>query len=403
MRTLACACLALIACDGWVSKMPETIYETADRVVRPRSVTSSSLPISTFATPQPWQQLYVADEANSTLLGSERGLVELSVQGSLVSRSADPVLGLVALTDGSALIANASGFFEWRDGTLRRSNIESALSSGDRLLARRGDVIWFARGTALLRFDGTGLEAIELGQPIDTLTLGAGSLATVRAGSKFWALTERADGFELQDLTEELSDLIDAMPWGAGSEVTAVSDGGVLWRRAEVDGGWAWRHVALTTDLEDPGATSVRALAVDAHSGAVFATTDSTLYRLQGESVTTLALPTPLRSTHAGRNGVLWALTSTGAVRIGNTDPVTFEPRIATLATVHCARCHAPDRQASFLPLLTIDDWRAQIDAAILASTPMGATRARMPADTTSTLTDEERALLIRWKEDGLQ
>lgn len=402
MRTLACACLVLTACDGWVSKMPEIIIETADRVVRPRSVTSSSLPISTFATPQPWQQLYVADDATTTLLGSERGLVELSVQGALVSRSADPVLGLVALTDGSALISNANGFFEWRDGTLRRSDLETALQSTDRLLARRGDVIWFARGTSLLRFDGSQLEAIELGQTVDALTLGAGPLSTVRAGGQLWALTARTNGFELQDLTEEQKELIDAVPWG-DAEISAITAGGVLWRRALVDGGVAWRHVSLTTDTEDPGATGVRALAVDAQSGAVFATADATLYRLQGESVTTLALPTPLRSAHAGRNGVLWALTDTGALRIGNTDPVTFSPRIATLGTVHCARCHAPDRQASFLPLMTIDDWRAQIDAAILATTPMGATRARMPADTTTTLTAEERALLIRWKEDGLQ
>jgi mono/diheme cytochrome c family protein len=171
----------------------------------------------------------------------------------------------------------------------------------------------------------------------------------------------------------------------------------------QVDAGTVWRPVALSTDPADPGATELTFLGVDATSGTAFAGNATTFFRLQGDTVTQQPLLAPLRHPHPAPNGGLWGLSLDGLTRIGRANPVTFEPRIATLSQVHCARCHAPSRQAAHIPLLTVADWRARIDAALDATTPAGTSPARMPADTMSTLTDAERALLRQWKEDGLQ
>lgn len=394
MRLTALPLLCVAGCTGMAPMMLEV--ETVDRVVRPSAVVESSLPTTTFQPPTFWKQLLVAD-TQTTLVGSDTGLYELTSTG-LTERSDAGVTGLLPLGPDAVLVANDQGLFEWRDGLLRPSLLDPTLRDA-RFLARHDGDLFFARDRSLLRLRGTALTAIDLPGAAQSLDL-SGSLAVITSDAGHH-LAELGDMARTQPLDDERPGLTAAVPFEG--DVLALGEGGALLRRMQVDAGTVWRPVALSTNPADPGATQLTFLHVDSTSGAALTGNATTLFRLQGDAVTKQPLLAPLRHLQAAPNGGVWGLSLDGLTRIGRANPVTFEPRIATLSQVHCARCHAPSRQAAFIPLLTVADWRSRIDAALDATTPTGTSPARMPADTLTTLTDDERALLRQWKEDGLQ
>jgi hypothetical protein len=345
--------------------------------------------------------LAVASGADATLVALGAGLFEVTSNAALESRPSDAVTGLGPLPDGAVLVGTAQGLYEWRDRLLRRSRLDASLPRGARLVARRGFEYWFADTAGLLCFDGLGIVRVELADVSALAASPASPLMVASTPRGPVLIVARADGYETQALTDEVEGLQSAVPMG-DHDVLGLGPSGRLLLRTRVEGGVAWRRVALTMDANDPGAEGLTELLVDHETGAPLAASPTQLFRLVGKDVVTQALTEPLSTLRSGKSGMIWGLSRTGLVRMGRPSPVTFS-QVSTIATVHCVRCHAPDRQGSF-SLQTASEWRARIDGIISSVTPAaGGQRGRMPADTVSTLSEQERAVIRQWKEDGLQ
>ncbi|MBL8953057.1 MAG: cytochrome c [Myxococcaceae bacterium] len=374
---------------------PPGVVLPVDRVVRPTTVTEGQLPTLRVTLPAASSRTHVAVEAQRALVASEAGLFELNASGTLETQSTTAVQGLLSTGAGVVLVARADGLFEWSPGGLRRSELAIATMNVDRLLTRAGSTLWLGRPAELIRFDGSTLATLTT--PGDVTALHArGDRLAANGPAGHWLVEPEADGYRVQQLDDELALGLTALVPFAENQALGLDAEGRLWKRLQVENGTAWRRVALTSDASDPGAGGLTALGIDADTGAAWLTSATTLYRLQGGDVLVQPLDSaPERLQVEG--GTVWLRSGTTLTRVGRPDPVRFEPRVRALADAHCVRCHAAGLQGVF-PLKTADEWRMRVDAIVTATS-----NGRMPADTLSALSEEDRTLIRQWREDGLK
>lgn len=366
-------------------------------VVRPSSTDTLSFGLEVHALPAGLASdptVSVATVAGvGTVVGGTAGLHELGSDG-LVLVDSRPVTSL-AVIDDVVVVGHADGVSVW-SGALVDSPLTASLTSMDvRSLGSRDGELWIGTGARLHVLAGGELSAFEIGATDRIAAYDGGARIVLESGAGVSVLRE--DGaWSIQDLSSEIA--IDAAVPSDGDRILAISRG-LLLERVAVEGGAAWRPVALTTDPEDQGESEAQTLATDPLSGLSWVVTKSAVTRIAKSSVS--SMPRPLEigaplSASVTTDGALWLSDGQTLARVGSaTEPVTYANEIAAFSAANCERCHVPLGVGR--PLDDYEAWKNEIDR-IIAALDEG----RMPQDGAA-LTGGSAELVKAWKADGLR
>lgn len=392
--------LTAAACGG-TEPQPPPVQPAETPIVRPASVDTISLGLSTFTLPPELagdSTLSVAELASSGVLVGGRGGLFAASDGVLTPIDSAPVRALAALEGHGIVVAGAAGLSLF-DGSLQAPELAEALAGQElSALATRGGELWIGASGQLYRYTDGALESFAALPGVTTISThsGASALVLEDGSGAITALRDDGGSFSMQPLGEEVS--ASAVVAASGDVLLALA-GGALYARVDVDdGAVAWRPVALEASAEAVGASGVEAVTVDPTSGAAWITGGAVLSRLDRGRVAVVERPAGLGVVSASAvtlDGALWLSDGAQLVRLGSDRPPVAYAEIAAFSESNCDRCHRSLGVAH--PLDSYEAWAAEVDRIVSAID-----EGRMPQDG-APLIGGTVELVKRWRADGLR
>ncbi len=395
--------LTTVACvDDPTSRLEPS---PTDEVVRPTSVQSVALDVTSFAMPESWdasESWHVAVHPDGRILAGGAGGLFLLGEPTLQLDDA-PVRGLLAdVTLGFLVVTDAA--LKVYDLELFDSALNQALS-GLRVMGvvRRGSQMWLVTDAELHAFDGVALASYpDLVGVASLRTNNDSPYLVAQDTAGLLTLLREDDGvLGAQDLNDELDDIVLAAP-GPRGRVFALAGETRLFERLEVAGGVAWQPVALTIDPADQGADGVGRIIADPVGGALWITRDTSLSRIDGGGVTsTFDWPSAISSAGhivATSDGAIWMSEASQLVRVGPAQPPpSYVQHVLPWYDDNCARCHEEGGEVATVTRFgDYDSFAALID--IIADQ---AEEGLMPLGESALVGDAE--LPRRWREGGMR
>ncbi len=397
--------LVLLAASACSEPAAPPLPGPPDDVVRPTTVQSLDFDATRYSMPPGWDagaswHVVVHDDGR-ILAGGASGTYRLGEPTELLDDA--PVRGLLAHDELGFVIFSAEGIAVY-DGELYPSALSEALADVSVLgVARRAEEVWLVTDAELFELEGESLFSYPGRVGIEGLwTHDDASLLIARAADGFTLLRDVGEGLSVQSLSDELEAIALASP-GPHERVFAVtSDGGALVERVAVEGGVAWRSVALTSAAGDLGATGVDSIVADPVGGALWVARGESLTRIDGGGVVS-AVGWPDGVAPSGRlvataDGAVWLTAGEQLVRVGpESPPPSYALVVVPFYQNNCARCHEPNGEVATVTRLSdYDAFAANIDD-IITQVEQGL----MPAGDQPLVGDPE--LPRKWRDGGMR